>query len=130
PPPNSPSLAGSDTCAPLARSHTIFDSDELLALEFDTPGGHCRGIFDLARGTYQGPGTGPPLCLANQSLSTIEIRLRHAETEIGKYRAQTGAVQSAKQRRNFKNCGPETSAYLPNLRECRTWKRRNQGRLL
>src|ERR1700738_4432858 len=41
------------------------------------------------------------------------------ETEIGKSPPETGARNPPRKSRNARNCGPETGAPQPNLRECR-----------
>ena len=45
--------------------------------------------------------------------------LRRAETEIGKLRAETGALNSLPKNRNVRNCRPETEAHRPNPRRYR-----------
>src|ERR1700731_1628275 len=45
--------------------------------------------------------------------------LRTAETEIEKWRAETGARNPPRKGRNTRNCQPETGAPQPNPRECR-----------
>ena len=50
---------------------------------------------------------------------TYRTGLGYAETEIGKWRPETGAAKPPVQRRNSRICQPETPARQPNPRECR-----------
>src|SRR6266404_4151883 len=50
---------------------------------------------------------------------TCRTGLRRAETEIEKWRAETGAANPPIRDRESGNCRPETRAHLPNPRECR-----------
>jgi hypothetical protein len=50
---------------------------------------------------------------------TYRTGLGYAETEIGKWRAETGTAKPPIQRRNSRICQPETPARQPNPRECR-----------
>ena len=45
--------------------------------------------------------------------------LRHAETEIGKWQAETGVAKPPIRDRKSRNCRPETPARQPNPPECR-----------
>jgi len=49
--------------------------------------------------------------------------LWHVETEIGKWRAETGAVKPPVQTWNSRICRPETRARQPNRRKCRRFSR-------
>jgi hypothetical protein len=57
--------------------------------------------------------------------------LRRAETEIGKLRAETGALNSPPKNRNARNCRPETEAHRPNPRRYRRFSPtgKNQPRI-
>ena len=50
---------------------------------------------------------------------TYRTGLGYAETEIGKWRAETAAAKPPVQRRNSRICQPETRARQHNPRECR-----------
>jgi|SRR5271157_3113207 len=47
--------------------------------------------------------------------------LRRTKTEIGKWRAETAAVKPAAGGLEFEDCRPETSAWNPNQRKCRSF---------
>jgi hypothetical protein len=61
----------------------------------------------------EGHGKTQPVSVKNQT------GLRHAETEIGKLPAETGALNSPRKNRNTRNCRPETEAHRPNPRRYR-----------
>jgi hypothetical protein len=50
---------------------------------------------------------------------TCRTGLRYAETEIGNWRAETGAAKPPIHDRKSRNCRPETRVCQPNPRECR-----------
>src|SRR5712691_11807462 len=50
---------------------------------------------------------------------TYRTGLCHVETELGKWRAETGARNPLVLDRKCGNCGTETRAYQPNPPECR-----------
>src|SRR5437868_15436507 len=59
---------------------------------------------------------------------TYRTGLRHAETEIGKWRPETGAPIPSVLDRKSGNCGTETRAYQPNPPECRRFLHTRKSR--
>jgi hypothetical protein len=63
---------------------------------------------------------------------TYRTGLRHVETEIGKWRAETDARKPPAGDQKPQNCRPETRAHRPNPPECRrfshTWKSHRRDR--
>ncbi len=59
------------------------------------------------------------MCRLEPVSVTYRTGLPHAETEIGKWPAETGAAKPPVQDRKSGNCRPETRAYPPNRRKCR-----------
>jgi hypothetical protein len=88
----------------------------------------CGGTFECRdRATERCSSTRPPPRLSRCGKSSEPFSgasrtgLRHTKTEIGKWRAETAAVKPAAGALEFEDCRPETSAWKPNPRKCRSF---------
>jgi hypothetical protein len=89
----------------------------------------AAGRNDGAAVAPRGMGKAAAGKITNHSINRAPVRHRLSlrdgtglctpETEIGKSPPETGARNPPRKSRNARNCGPETGAPQPNLRECR-----------
>ena len=83
---------------------------------------HCDGTSAHQRRTTPAAASDVRCRKSSEPCSgTSRTGLRRTKTEIGKWRPETAALKPAAGGLEFEDCRPETSAWNPNLRKCRSF---------